>query len=49
MDKIACSICNSTHNETMIRITSKTNKLKLYAHKSCLTEEDLKNRMINKK
>lgn len=39
--KIKCSICNSNHTETMIRITEKKNPNKLYAHKSCLTESDL--------
>lgn len=39
--KIKCSICNSNHTETMVRITEKKNPNKLYAHKSCLTESDL--------
>lgn len=36
-----CALCNSSHVETMVRITEKRNPQKLYAHKSCLTKDDL--------
>ncbi len=40
--KVKCIICNKTSYDQLIRINPKGDNRKMYAHKSCLTEEDFK-------
>lgn len=41
-DRFVCSICNKGNNDSpLIRVSDKKDKEKVYAHKSCMTKEEI--------